>query len=99
MRGQITTWYQHAFIAAAAPIVVVLVVGTYNAALPTALVVGLFFWVREYLDEKAHRAAGDWETPEPGTGITPRADREGDMLGPWTVLLCYLLLELLRMVS
>jgi len=92
MKGQWLTWYQHAAIAALIPALGVSFTGSLAAALPLAIATFAVFWVRELRDERRHKDAGDWTTPEASTGVTPESDMRGDMVGPWSVLLCYFLL-------
>lgn len=77
------TWVGHALVAWLAALVPALVLGWPLTVGAFAALV--FYLVREHRDARAHRAAGDWRTPEAESTVTPLADKAGDSLGPATV--------------
>ena len=46
-----------------------------------ATVAVLYFLAKEHLDEKRHKSLGDWTKPD-ASGVDPRSDKVGDLLGP-----------------
>ena len=54
----------------------------------SATAIFLFFLVREAADEIKHKEEGEWRQPGPGEdGVSFRADRTGDLIGPLSVFL------------
>ena len=98
MKGQVTTWLQHAAISALIPFIVAYLTEPWVAA-PASITVLIYFWGRELTDRGNHKRAGDWDIPEASTGITPRIDFWGDLLGPATCAVCYTLATLLWLVG
>ena len=85
------TWVEHACIVAFGSFVA----GAVNASLGFAAITAWFLaayfvFVREVLDEAAHKAEGDWDIASP-QGVTPRIDQWGDLLGPCAVAVTYAL--------
>lgn len=92
-KGQVLTWFQHAIISALIPPAIAALTAPWVMA-PASVTVLIYFWGRELTNRADHIRAGNWETPEPGTGITPRIDMWGDLVGPATAAVAYVLATL-----
>lgn len=88
--GQVRTWFEHALLAVLVPFLAGTVLGA-SAVVPVASLVFIGFWGRELRNRRDHIRAGDWDSPEAGTGVTPRVDMWGDLVGPLTALCAYTL--------
>ena len=91
-RSDTHTWVEHAAIATIGPFIVGLINGSLGlAAFSACFLLVYFVAIREYLDRKLHIAKGDWDTPSAHDGVTPRVDRWGDLVGPVTAAVTYVL--------
>ena len=84
---QRATWAAHGIITAAVPAVITAAFGwpAYAYVILVALT-ALFYQWREGHDWVLHEAKGDLDTPN-YQGITPRMDKAGDLIGPYSVLM------------
>jgi|DEB0MinimDraft_3_1074331.scaffolds.fasta_scaffold48797_3 hypothetical protein len=77
-----TPW--HSWIGHTAVVVLASLVGLSGGrygALAASVLATLYFVWREHMDKRFHVAHGSYDTPNQW-GVSPRADRVGDMLGP-----------------
>ena len=90
MKSDMRTWVEHALICVGASSLVGLVSGLGAAAFASVMWALYFTFVREALDEKLHKLDGDWDTPS-ASGVTPRIDQWGDLIGPWTAAVTFVI--------
>ena len=98
--NQLYSWFGHGAVTALVPAAVILIFGlpAWSFVLLTGILVGMYHY-REHADFLLYEAKGELDTQAPLHYITPRVDRAGDLVGPYSVFAGALIAELLRLLS